>query len=1322
MAENSRKLSKQPKSTVEKELRLRHLKDRQNGEKQRKLQEIKPQAPAVQVFKEQERFRRLDDLKYRDDERRIQVEERKKRIQKAERDRLEFILRRNQEREQRFESRRRNERNNTVFAFGSSTPRMLDPNDVIASYWNTGRSSSIQNIVTSTNPSMLTRRQPERKQDAGTKKHAISATGLARTGETSSLPRSSLNKQSTTSFANSESVRHRLTTAPKNSIPVSGISSDTKGNNKPPLLKTKKLLAKPTTRQKVVLKSKTKTRVESCSNDIAKLNKSEKPQVAIPLPKPETHVLTEPKLVVRDIRDIISIFYLPQTTKSDLESPQVKKFEENSDKTEPILVELEDKKDVGEKDKKDVMEIETVKMSEPETNDTDVTEIQKFEQVQLIIDESYTSSEVEIRSVIEKPEQKHFLQENSVEPKKPESTSEAQIVVDNNTIENIENKMTISMTKVRINTAEEDIAALAERRRLISEEAARQAELEMLRFETEAKAELERQQREEEQIRELIQFHRESEQQRLKEVIKETQRREEEEKLKKEEKLRLKFLKEEVKKKFKEPSSSLTQQSTTSFANSASVRQRLTTAPRKPRPVSIAITGISSGTKGDNKPPLPMTKNILAKPTTSKNVVLKSKTKTPVNSFFNNTTKVSKSEIPQVEIIPPKPDIYVLTEPKLVTKDIESNVYVPQNTKSDLESPQVKKLVEDNDKKEPILVELEDKKGVMKIGTVNMSEPEKSDTNVTEIQESEQVQLSIDESHTSSEVEIRAVIERPEPESLLKEKPVEPKKPESTSEAQIVVDSNTIENIDNEMTTSMTKVRINTEEEPKSAIAERQRLIRGEVKGQAKLERLRNNSKVKEELERHQREEEQIRELRELQRQTKQERLQGVIKETQRYEEKEKLKKEGELRLTEEAKKKVKEPSLTQESTTRFTNSASVRHRLTKAPRKHRPVSRISSDTKCDNQPPLSKSKKLLSKPTTSKNVLKSKTKTGVDSSSNNTTKVSKFEKQSVAITPPKLETHVLIEPNLVTRDIKSNVHVSQTPKRVLESPPVKKLEEDSEKTEPILVEFDDKKDVEEQDKKDIMKIETVKMSEPETSDIHVTEIQKSEQVQLSIDESYTSSGAEIRSLIEKPEPILQKNPIKPKKPESTSEAQIVVDSNTIENIEKKMTTSMKKVRINTEEEAKAALAERRRLIREEAERQVELERLRIEAEAKAELERQQREEEQTRELIELQRQMEQQRLQKAIKENQRRKQEEKLKNEEELRLKLLKEEAKKKAKEDAQRQKAKLRERLKTEEVERQARRKKVEAIMSRTRGKNATPQSVDENKSDNIKSEVIK
>lgn len=61
--------------------------------------------------------------------------------------------------------------------------------------------------------------------------------------------------------------------------------------------------------------------------------------------------------------------------------------------------------------------------------------------------------------------------------------------------------------------------------------------------------------------------------------------------------------------------------------------------------------------------------------------------------------------------------------------------------------------------------------------------------------------------------------------------------------------------------------------------------------------------------------------------------------------------------------------------------------------------------------------------------------------------------------------------------------------------------------------------------------------------------------------------------------------------------------------------------------------------------------------------------------------------------------------------MKLLKEEAERKAREEAERQKAELQERLKNEEREREARRKRVEAIMLRTRGKNntgSTPQVI--------------
>lgn len=86
------------------------------------------------------------------------------------------------------------------------------------------------------------------------------------------------------------------------------------------------------------------------------------------------------------------------------------------------------------------------------------------------------------------------------------------------------------------------------------------------------------------------------------------------------------------------------------------------------------------------------------------------------------------------------------------------------------------------------------------------------------------------------------------------------------------------------------------------------------------------------------------------------------------------------------------------------------------------------------------------------------------------------------------------------------------------------------------------------------------------------------------------------------------------------------------------MTASMIAKKITTEEEAKAALAERRRLAREEAERQAELERQRLEAERLAELKAQEEEaerqrlfEEESTRLAEEQRRGEEERLRKAI-------------------------------------------------------------------------------------------
>lgn len=131
----------------EREERIKQLKEKQNEERQRKLEELKAQALAAQKFREQkeeERRRRMEDLRNRENDRRQQVEERKKQIWEAERERREYILRKDSERQTRLENKRKNDRSNIVFAFGSSTPRMIETVDcsgmgMSASFWATRR-------------------------------------------------------------------------------------------------------------------------------------------------------------------------------------------------------------------------------------------------------------------------------------------------------------------------------------------------------------------------------------------------------------------------------------------------------------------------------------------------------------------------------------------------------------------------------------------------------------------------------------------------------------------------------------------------------------------------------------------------------------------------------------------------------------------------------------------------------------------------------------------------------------------------------------------------------------------------------------------------------------------------------------------------------------------------------------------------------------------------------------------------------------------------------------------------------------------------------
>ncbi|XP_049273269.1 MAP7 domain-containing protein 2 isoform X8 [Rhipicephalus sanguineus] len=115
---------------LSREERLRLVKVRQEEQRARRLQELEQQAQAAQHYRQQleeERRRRIEEMRQRDHERRLQVEERKRLIWEADHERKEAMLKRNMERESKLDARRSTaNRMSMSFAFGSSTPRTFD--------------------------------------------------------------------------------------------------------------------------------------------------------------------------------------------------------------------------------------------------------------------------------------------------------------------------------------------------------------------------------------------------------------------------------------------------------------------------------------------------------------------------------------------------------------------------------------------------------------------------------------------------------------------------------------------------------------------------------------------------------------------------------------------------------------------------------------------------------------------------------------------------------------------------------------------------------------------------------------------------------------------------------------------------------------------------------------------------------------------------------------------------------------------------------------------------------------------------------------------
>ncbi|XP_047034873.1 ensconsin-like isoform X4 [Helicoverpa zea] len=145
--------------------RARLARERREAEQRKRLDELRAHAAAAQAQREkrdEDRRRRQAEQRAKDDERRIQVnhtavEERKRAIWEASISRREALLQRERDRTERLE-RQRAARSapRPAFAFGSSTPRLLEPVDSAGFFWAARRAASTTNVMFASAP--LTRR------------------------------------------------------------------------------------------------------------------------------------------------------------------------------------------------------------------------------------------------------------------------------------------------------------------------------------------------------------------------------------------------------------------------------------------------------------------------------------------------------------------------------------------------------------------------------------------------------------------------------------------------------------------------------------------------------------------------------------------------------------------------------------------------------------------------------------------------------------------------------------------------------------------------------------------------------------------------------------------------------------------------------------------------------------------------------------------------------------------------------------------------------------------------------------------------------------
>ncbi|XP_034122615.1 ensconsin isoform X9 [Drosophila guanche] len=599
----------------DREEKLKYARDRQNEERQKKIEELRAQAEAAQRYREQkeeERRRRIEDMRVRDTEKRHQVEERKKAIIEAEKERREYILKKNQERESRIEVKKR-DRNSIGFAFGSSTPRLLDvPADYglvsPSAFWGQRRSTSISNVAGAS----LTRRSSERElADSGAKKRASSSTdrhdgsrsGNATPGGHFNNSRPGSAMSTSTNLSTSGLVPRRPATAPRKPRPASiagtGMSLEEinklKKDHKPPVkTATAASPSAQTTPKRTANLMSTSLIVTSSSS---RLNSAEKktPSKREPLvPKASSaskalssrtasserisRVSREPK--TRDASAMSRSMIVASSSSTSTTTTTSKVASAAPDSAPAPAVQ----NGVAKEAEKTTAEVPVpmdapapapaVSKAEKEAlNSVKTEEVSRQEEeqnvlVQMQVQPDSLVGSVNVEEKVDEGTEKEELPRQPLEPqaapKKPSRSKENSEVREltppaANAGGDGTDLMTASMMAKKITTEEQAKAALAERRRLAREEAERQAELERQRLEAERLAEIKAQEEEaerqrlfEEESTRLAEEQRRGEEERLRKAIEEAQQREEEEQRKREEEEKQRVEREEAEKKAKE--------------------------------------------------------------------------------------------------------------------------------------------------------------------------------------------------------------------------------------------------------------------------------------------------------------------------------------------------------------------------------------------------------------------------------------------------------------------------------------------------------------------------------------------------------------------------------------------------------------------------------------------------------------------------------------------------------------------------------------------------------------------------------------------------